>query len=31
MRTMRTAILEDRFETFKSSFYRKREGQAETP
>ena len=29
MRTLRTAILEDRFETFKSSFYRKREGQGE--
>ena len=31
MRTMRTAILEDRFETFKTDFYQKREGQGENP
>ena len=29
MRTMRAAIIADRFEAFKTSFYRKREGQTE--
>ena len=31
MRTMRAAILKDRFDAFKTSFYQKREGQGKIP